>query len=756
MAISTRRSLFLLLLITGVILFLSGCNSDSQLTESLTPSPSPTITLPPPDVRVTPAPDASSALNGYLDAWRANDYEKMYAMLTERSKTTIDYDSFIKKHQEFANAFALKDLQYNFDNETVTPLDGVIDFSLNLQSSVVSDLLVKNQAQLKMEDDSWKIEWNPGLILPQMADGSYLQMDLNVPERGNIYDRYGNLMAGTSDAVAVGLYPDYLDPERTESVLSLLSRLTGIPVPVIENRYINYPPGTVGYLPLGEVSAQENQRLIDILSGASGVVIEPYTARFYPENGVAPHAVGYVSSLQQGAEAEEYLRKGYRIDASIGREGVESWGEELLAGKNGATLYLLGSDGKPKEILGETPLEPSQVITTTLEKDFQAGVQQAITGFRGSVVVLERDTGRVLAMASSPGFDPNAYQTANYNWNSLIGDIESNQDLPRFNRATQGQYPLGSVFKLITMAAGLESGRFTPESTYDCQYIFDEIAGSPLNDWTWDHFQDDGVTQPSGLLTLPQGLIRSCNPWFYKIGLELFNSGLGKAVSDMARGFGLGQKTGLEGLQEETGNIPEPQGALDATNIAIGQGDVLVTPLQVARFIAAIGNGGTLFRPQIIESYGSKDGVPVFSFKPEETGKLPISKENLRVIQQAMRGVVESKIPRGTAYNTFTGFGIPVFGKTGTATSSAGDPHAWFAGYTGAENENRPDIAIAVIVENQGEGSEWAAPIFRRIVELYFNGQPGRLYRWETGYGIVKTPTPFGYEEPTPNPDDNP
>jgi cell division protein FtsI/penicillin-binding protein 2 len=240
--------------------------------------------------------------------------------------------------------------------------------------------------------------------------------------------------------------------------------------------------------------------------------------------------------------------------------------------------------------------------------------------------------------------------------------------------------------------------------------------------------------------------MRSCNPFFWDIGYTLFQNNRSNDIANMARAFGLGQKTGIEQIEEEAGQIQDPNGdPIEVVNQAIGQGTVQVTPLQVARFIAAVGNGGTLYRPQLVEKVEPVDGGdPVFAFKPEGNGSLPVQPFRLNIIQNAMVNVVAD--PRGTANFRLRGMSIPVAGKTGTAESGSGQPHAWFAGYTMAgPSTGLPDIAVAVVLENQGEGSDWAAPVFRAVVESYYFGSPQSRPWFADSYGgPLYTPTPFG------------
>jgi penicillin-binding protein 2 len=208
--------------------------------------------------------------------------------------------------------------------------------------------------------------------------------------------------------------------------------------------------------------------------------------------------------------------------------------------------------------------------------------------------------------------------------------------------------------------------------------------------------------------------------------------------------------TGVE-VSEQPGNIPEQTTTCEANaQLAIGQGEMTVTPLQVATFVAAVGNGGTLYRPALVEQIASENGSPTYTFEPESLGTLPISEENLTIIQDAMRTVISEG--RGTAHLQLATMPYRAYGKTGTAQNSVGDSHAWFAGYTDVGDADRPDIAVAVILENAGEGSEMAAPVFRRVVSLYFSdyADVGNNLPWEAYPYVVASPTPIPSDTPVP------
>jgi cell division protein FtsI/penicillin-binding protein 2 len=703
-----------------------------------TAASTPTSNLPTPEVDVTPAPDVAATVNQFINLWNTSDYVGMYGMLAQTSKDAISQDDFVKLYTETAKALTLQKIDAGIISTLVHPASAQVGYQVNYVTTLFSTLSRSMEMNLVLESGEWKIQWQEGMIMPELTGGNRLVSNIKAPSRGDIVDRNGNALVTEAQAVSIGVIPGEISAEYEHSLLDILSVSLKMPKNVIGDMYKH---SSDWYVPIGEISEAGYEERASSFSKYSGLVTTPYTSRYYYLGGVGSHVLGYMRSIFP-EEVEEYNRKGYSQDARIGAAGLELWGEQYLAGKPAADLYVVKPDGTYETRLSSVdPIAPD-TIYTTYDKDFQVLVQKALLGFTGAIIVMEVDNGKILAMASSPSFDPNMMQQENYNFQYGYNAIISNTDqAPLWNRAIQSSYPLGSVFKLVTAAAALESGLYTPQSTFECTSQYTELAGFVGNDWTFDKGQ-----APSGNLTLLEGLMRSCNPWFYHLGLDLYQKKGATYLADMARGFGLGSPTGIGVLQEDAGKITDPTTDGAAVQMGIGQGDMLVTPIQVVDFVAAIANGGTLYQPQVIEKITSVNGGTVQSFSPIVRGKLPVSASTIAALKEGMRMVVQED--RGTAHSVFIGMETPIYGKTGTATTSIVDPHSWFAGFTEANNPDKPDIAIVVIAENAGDGSKYAAPIFKRVVQDYFTGEPQSIYPWETDYYITRTPTLEGTVNP--------
>jgi penicillin-binding protein 2 len=731
-----KTSIWRVLIIAALLL--TACGNNNLPTESPTGEPVGSE-LPTPVIETTRLPDAEQAVLGFLEMWNNRDYSGMYAMLAPTSRDAISEEEFIKTYTDTAASMTLDSIEYGILSALVNPTSAMVGYQVVYKTNMFGDLIRKMEMSLMAEGGQWLVQWESGLIMPELSGGKKLALSIVPPTRGDIYDNNGDIIAANADAVALGVVPDQVGEDQIGNLAGLLSLVTGIPTNMIVET-INTGGGS--YVPIGEISAQTYAQRYTALNSFSGLVINEYTSRYYYNQGVAPQVIGYLLSISP-EQYDDYRQRGYAGDEKVGAAGLEKWGEEYLRGKPAAELYVVNADGTYSTMLGRSDPKAADTIYTTIDKDLQLLVQKALYGFTGAIVVIEVDTGRVLAMASSPSFDPNNFMPQNYNSQWVLSDLVNDQGYPLWNRAAQSAYPLGSVFKLVTSAAALESGLYTPDSRFECTSQFTELPGFVGNDWTYDK-----ELPPSGNLTLVEGIMRSCNPWFYHLGLDLYRQKGATYLSEWAREFGFGAATDIGAVAEEVGQINDPTTEGAAVQMGIGQGDMLVTPLQVANMVASIANGGTLYRPQIIEKITSLDGTALQEFTPEVIREIPVKDSTLEAIKQGMELVVRNE--RGTAYRRFLGMTTPIYGKTGTATTSIEDPHSWFAGFTDANNPDKPDIAVAVVLEFAGDGSAYAAPVFRRVIEAYFAGEVYTTYPWEWDIYITRTPTSETEETPAP------
>ena len=676
---------------------------------------------------------AQMRATAFLSAWQEEDHTAMYAMLSPLSQDALSLDEFVRVYEDFANTLTLQSLNFELSSSFAQTHHAEVAYRVDFTTRLVGTLSREIVMKLTYGLNEWRVQWEPGLILPELNGENRLDLVREIPSRGRIFDRQGAPLAAYENAIAIGLVPGEILPEQAALIYETLAEISFYEVETL-TRMVEATPAD-WYLPVITLSPQTVTPYIDTLRALQGVRLDEFRSRFYLDGGVAPHAVGYRLFIPEES-LEDYLRLGYRQDELVGAAGLEAAYEAELSGLRGGSLYLMGADGKIQSLLASSKAKPGQSLVTTLDKTLQMQLQASMGEKRGAVVVMEADTGRILALVSNPHFDPNAFDLSEID-RSLLESYFTNPDQPLFNRATQGQYPLGSVFKVISMAAALETDLYRAGSSFYCGHSLWVCERTTLYDWTYAHGQ-----APSGEISLTEGLMRSCNPWFYRIGESLFNEGMESELTEFARGFGLGAKTGIE-IPEAAGNIPETADTcVNNAQIAIGQGEVLVTPLQVVTYFAALANGGTLYRPALVERIQPPSGEPAQSFVPQPNGQLPVSEGTMEHILEGLRLAVEER--GGTGFWAMQGLDVPVSGKTGTAETPTGTSHAWFAGFSRQNDPEHPDIAVVVIVENGGEGSAMAAPVFRRAVSLYFSDylDPAGLMSWEVEPFVPFQPTP--------------
>ena len=705
------------------------------------PQPLPTQTpVPPTSTLNTPDPQGTAAT--FLAAWQSGDYAGMYSLLSPLSQAAVSFEEFQARYADTAKVSTQTSLETKVLSALKDGASAHVLYTAAVHTASVGDIVRQMDMPLVYTSGRWAISWTDGMIMPELAGGNSLMMQYTSAVRANIYDRNGLGLALTvkDKAVEVRLQPGLIKDET--ATLVELSGVLNTTTTAIKQKYAAARPDW--QVSLGVISAETAQANRAALEALSGVTLHPYNIREYPSHGVAPQVLGYMISIPPEKLAD-YQAKGYTGDERVGGTGLEAWGEKYLTGGRSGTLYVVTPSGKIAK-LAESQAQPPQAIYTTFDRTLQIAAQEALGSFRGSIIILNPATGEVLALVSNPTFDPNIFELTAGN-PEAVNAVLNDSGKPLLNRGTQSQYPPGSIFKIPVMAAALMSGLYQRTTSYTCTGVWNLLGPNAIKyDWTVAF----GV-QPHGKIDLVQALAFSCDTYFYTASLDLHNYNP-DFIPQIARKFGLGEPTQIGQVPEASGLIPDPEWKLtthgetwlpgDSVNMGIGQGFVQVTPLQIAEMIAAVRNGGTLYRPQLVHHVAPPIGAPTYQFAPIVNGKLPVTAEQLALIQEGLLGA--TTLPGGTARHRFLNIEIPVAGKTGTAEDpgSGGPPHAWFAGYTEANRTDKPDIAAVVMVENIGEGSEFAAPIFRRLVEVYFLGRPYTLYPWESEFNVPATPTP--------------
>ncbi|WP_165772471.1 penicillin-binding transpeptidase domain-containing protein [Tepidiforma thermophila] len=670
------RAVFLAAIIIGLLA--GGAVAGARWAASRGGSDSPSAAAPEPG-----SPAAAAA--GFAAAWAAGDLQARYLLLSPAAQRTYSYEAFADAYRAFEEQLTVTgtDVRVADVNGSAARLD------VRLATAYFGTLEYSTTLPLVPAPGRYLIDWTPAAIHPRLAGGYAFSSVITRPVRGTIYDRNGIELAVTREIRHVGLNRSVITDRPGLEAALLAFGFTPEQVEAAFNspRPLNH---RVRVGPIPDDRVEEANRL---LRPFQGVIIYVETQRVHPLGPAAAHVVGYTREYT-AEELNARAGQGFRPGDRVGAAGLEATFNDRLAGSIGAELRLIGPDGAVAEVLISRPFRQGEDLYTTLDARVLQRAHERLGGRAGAAVVIDPATNDLLALVSSPSFDPNAFERGDA---AALAAITAAPGAPLANRAATGLYSAGSTFKLVTGAAGMVYLGLTPNDRLDCGAVWYGVDPPRRN---WEGSQ--------GPLTIAEALMRSCNPVFYEIALRLYNQ-FDDALAAMARQFGFGAPTGTVGVVEEAGLVPDaawkrratgqPWYPGDEVNLGIGQGDLLITPLQLANAYSTFVTG-QLRTPRLLQ-------------EAEATvrGTLPLTPEQHAHLQRGLELVTG---PRGTAAAAFALAGYTDFaGKSGTAEDANAQAHVLFVAMSPAK---QPRAIAAVVLDDGKSGSIEAGPIARDIV----------------------------------------
>lgn len=677
----------------------------------------------------------AAAVTAFLNAWSAKDSAAMWRTLSRTSQETYPQQVFENRYTVANSAMGLESLTFQVGSTYIQGITAAVSYDIVISSGMFGIIEDPGRTmRLVNENGRWGVAWSSMDIFKELPSVGELTSAGQLKPRGMIYDRNGQLIAGRG--VIVTMYTSLQNMSDQDGCKRIISNVTRRPYAAFDQLFSNRTFDNV--FMLGEVNQADYLAWQDALTATCGVNIAvERTTRTYYGNNAMSHVAGYVGQMSP-EQQKDYVARGYSVGDVIGQSGVERMFERQLAGVPDRVLRITEPGGTVLREFASTGGKNPVPVQITVDRDLQIEVAQAmfdaydyaygnwgqpVLSSHGAAVVLDVRTGEILAMVSHPLFDPllfDANSTEPAIRNALLGQVVSDTRQPLRNHAVEDNYSPGSIYKLVTAAAAMNEGITEPGEIFDCQYVWygkefkDEFP--QRTDWRID--EDQSEFPPAGPITPAQAIMASCNPFFYQMGAELFNA-QGNVQAKYARKMGLGSPYNIFGgtVREAASELDNPTATSIAINVAVGQGSVAVPPIQMAALVAAIANGGTVYKPYLIKQVGGLDGSDVIeTFEPDVMNTLDFKPGVLEEIQEGMCGATADSF-YGTAYIRFNNAPYTACGKTGTA-QTAGNANAWFVAYAPAEN---PEIAVVVVATQTLHGSQVSAPITRRILDYYFN-----------------------------------
>lgn len=557
----------------------------------------------------------------------------------------------------------------------------------------------------------WDLQILEGERYYSLSQNNRLRLRVAQGPRGFLLDRNGEVIVENRPSFDVLAIPE--DVKDLEGTSSLLSSILGVPEEEVRSKIQGARP----YQPV-LVRKEIDLRLAIIIEERKldlpGVSLQVRPVRSYPSGQLGAQLLGYVGEISQVQLRREEFQD-FRPGETLGQSGVEGKYDAMIRGVDGGDQIEVDARGRGVRLVDRIEPKSGFNLVLTIDRRLQQVVEEAFAGKSGTAIAMNPKNGEILAMVSRPAYDPNLFaaRLSPTDWERILEDSGH----PLQNRAFQAQYPPGSIFKLVTTIAALEKGAITPDTKFTCNGSFS------IGNFEYSCWKPEG----HGTSDLYRAIAISCNVYFYNVALR---TGITE-IARVARELGLGEPSGLDLGDEAKGLIPSPEWKLNfrrerwfpgnTIQAAIGQGFVSVTPLQILKAVAAIANGGTIYRPQILKKVISTEGEVVEEYGPEVIRRIPFQPENLAVLRKGMWMAVNDGGTGGRARIP----GLDVAGKTATAQIIRKKDngrllrrdlrdHAWFVAFAPSDD---PQLAVVVLVENGGFGGVAAAPVAKAILE---------------------------------------
>lgn len=555
----------------------------------------------------------------------------------------------------------------------------------------------------------WKVQILDHRTYWKLSEANRVREIVVAPQRGLIRDRHGNILARNVASFKASIIRE--NCRDFDQACLNVSRILGLPVSVLKERIAKYAhlPAFHPIVIKDDLTLEDVSRILARKAEFPELLIQADPKREYPHGTLAAHVLGYLQEVSREELATVYSGK-RRPGDLVGKTGIEQWYEEELVGKEGRVFEVVDSIGRPRETMSRIEPVQGKDLMLTLDMDLQKKAEELLQGREGAVVVLNPRTGEILALASYPTFDPNGFisRFTPKEWT----DLTESPEFPLENRAIRGLYAPGSLFKLVVALAALETRTIRDSETYYCTGLT-RIYGRPFACW---------FRGGHGTVNLYSGIRHSCNIYFYNVGKKL---GI-EEIARFARMLGFGQKTGVDLPGEKEGLVPDPEwkkktrGEIwypgETISVSIGQGPLMVTPLQVAVFTATVANRGKKVTPYLLRKQ---------RLESLKEASVNIQDSVFEKIIQGMWAVVNEQ---GTGRAARVD-GMDICGKTGSTqvisrlmAEKLGEEkkivktHSWFTGFAPRMN---PEVVVTVLVEYGGMGGATAAPLARRLFAFY-------------------------------------